>query len=486
MFARLRTVNARIAFAALIVSTLLGGCATSGRPETATNTPQAGSSEQFTRLGDRARDRGDLALAASFYRQAYDAQPENVGPLVSLGHVLLEMRAPDKAEEAFQAALLREPRNFEALRGLGNARIEQHNAQQAIPPLEQAMAVAANDFRVLNALGVAYDMTGNHIEAQKHYQSGCRSRPTIPVSAPITACRWRFPAATRRRSKPSSRSPRPLGRRRSSGRPSPLCMVSRAISTEAERIARLDLDEGSVQTNLKRYAAIREAGLTKASAGAPSATPAGNAAVETAPLEEQPQTKVSPQAQPAALTSTEPAVSEPVVITPTEPKAVSAKPTAEVGPARAKAVPLVAPVETEPVAAGSAATNSQADEAMATATSTLSASSSANGQQASAALVDEDAELTGGTAGAADPAPDWAGSARLLRESNRRRGWLARTLGDGARALRPAQAAGPGSGSGGGARPRLPPADRAVQLRGGALLCDRLHEKQIDCVLADF
>jgi len=36
--------------------------------------------------------------------------------------------------------------------------------------------------RVLNALGVAYDMTGNHIEAQKHYQSGLSIAPDNPFN----------------------------------------------------------------------------------------------------------------------------------------------------------------------------------------------------------------------------------------------------------------------------------------------------------------
>jgi hypothetical protein len=175
-----------------------------------------------------------------------------------------------------------------------------------------------------------------------------------------------------------------------------------------------------------------------------------------------------------------------VVITPTEPKAASAKPTAEVGPARAKAVPLVAPVETEPVAAGSAATNSQADEALATATSTLSASSSANGQQANAALVDEDAELTGGTAGVADPAHDWLVQlASYENQTDAEDGWreLSAMAPELFVQLKPlVQEADLGEELG-----------RVYRLRTGPFsfaearsLCNRLHEKQIDCVVADF
>ena len=120
MTARTTSGLRRGALAALLATALLGGCASAGH---APATAGAASPDGLMRLADKARDRGELAIAASFYRRAHDADPQRAKPLVSLGQVLMEMQHPEQASEAFSAALVIEPRNLEALRGLGNSKL---------------------------------------------------------------------------------------------------------------------------------------------------------------------------------------------------------------------------------------------------------------------------------------------------------------------------------------------------------------------------
>jgi len=212
--------------AALVLAALLGGCATNGQSSFGDG---AATPDGMVHMADKARERGELPVAASLYRKAHDENPQSIKPLVSLGQVLMEMRMPDQAAEAFSAALVLDTHNLEALRGLGNAKLALHQPEQAIAPLKQALSISANDFRVLNALGVAYDMSEDHVGALQYYKTGLKLAPDNSALRSNYRCRWRSQARRRTRSRPLRRWPMRRSRPRNSDRQWRSSMVSPAI-----------------------------------------------------------------------------------------------------------------------------------------------------------------------------------------------------------------------------------------------------------------
>jgi Flp pilus assembly protein TadD len=282
MTARMTSGFRRGALAALLGAALLGGCTSAREAPPVAGAP---SSDGLIRMGDKARDRGELPVAASLYRRAHDVDREQVRPLVSLGQVLTQMQRPDQAAEAFSAALVLEPSNLEALRGLGNARLALHQPAEAIPPLKQALAISSTDFRILNALGVAHDLTGDRPAAHQYYRTGLK---LAPDNAPIRsnyALSLALSGDTEEALEtmaPIAKAPHPTAQQRQT---MALVYGLAGQQTEAERLARMDLDEEAVTANMVRIAALRDESAPVAQApqpDAPKAVPV--AAVVTEPL----------------------------------------------------------------------------------------------------------------------------------------------------------------------------------------------------------
>ncbi|HVG81032.1 MAG TPA: tetratricopeptide repeat protein, partial [Methylomirabilota bacterium] len=290
MTARTTSGLRRGALAALLATALLAGCASAGHgPATA----GAASPNGLMRLADKARDRGELAIAASFYRKAYDADPQRADPLVSLGQVLMEMQRPDHASEAFSAALVIEPRNLEALRGLGNSKLALKEPEQAIPPLKQALAQSANDFRVHNALGVAYDLSGDRKGAHQYYRTGLK---LAPDNAPLRS-NYALSLALSGDAEEALDTIAPLAAAPNATpqqRQTVALVYGLAGDTEkSEQLARMDLDDASVQANMQQLAMLRGASVQMAAASEAAVRPQPVAAVVREPLP-QAQPKVEP------------------------------------------------------------------------------------------------------------------------------------------------------------------------------------------------
>jgi Flp pilus assembly protein TadD len=293
MTARIAFGFRRGALAAILTAALLGGCASAGQ----THVAGAPSPDGLMRMADKARDRGELPLAAALYRKSFDADPQRAKPLVSLGQVLTEMRVPDQAAEAFSAALVIEPRNVEALRGLGTAQLALHQPEQAIPPLKEALAVSANDFRVLNALGVAFDLTGDRRGAHQYYRTGLK---LAPDNAPLRS-NYALSLALAGDTEEAVETIAPLAAAPMS---SPQQRQTVALvyglagkQREAEQLARMDLDEAAVASNMQKIAALR--GDAAPAAGNPAIAAAEPQPVEAVLREPLPTAKA--EIEPVAL-----------------------------------------------------------------------------------------------------------------------------------------------------------------------------------------
>jgi len=148
-----------------------------GVPVASARTADQVQIQPILRVGHQARNRGDLATAAALYRRAHEMAPEQVEPLLHLGHTLKQAGFAAPAAQAFQAALAIEPDNTEAMRALGLALLQANQIQPALEQFYAALAIK-EDVRLYNAIGVAYDMAGDHYGAQTHYYVGLDVEPT--------------------------------------------------------------------------------------------------------------------------------------------------------------------------------------------------------------------------------------------------------------------------------------------------------------------
>lgn len=209
------------------------------------------------RVADVTRAKGEYATAAGLYNRAHELAPQDTAPLLALGDTLRRMGAPAAAAEAYRSALVIEPRNLEALRGLGAVLVEMNRPEQAIGPLEQALDIS-KDHRLYNALGVAYDMLGDHSAAQVYYREGLALAPNnlqIANNYGLSLALIGEHGAAIAMLERAAQDPAATARVRQN---LALAYGLAGDREAAERIAARDLDDASVAHNLSYYDLLRQ------------------------------------------------------------------------------------------------------------------------------------------------------------------------------------------------------------------------------------
>jgi Flp pilus assembly protein TadD len=121
------------------------------------------------RIAQEALNKGNLPMAASFLQRAHDTHPEAPEPLIALADIFKHTGQYEPLAKVQQVLIALQPNDPElaidyglSLLRLGHqtdARIQLHTA------LEKSDAP-----RIYNALGVTYDMDGDHRSAQAYYR----------------------------------------------------------------------------------------------------------------------------------------------------------------------------------------------------------------------------------------------------------------------------------------------------------------------------
>jgi len=150
------------------ISTIRGGVTVTGDKESRV--------AAIMRVAASTLASGDAATAAGLYRRAHDIEPSAVPPLLGLARAFTMLGANDDAVVAYKAVLDIDANNVEALRGMGGALLALDQPRQAITHLE-AVLDRVGDARTHNALGLAHDMLGEHKSAQACYRTGLTAEP---------------------------------------------------------------------------------------------------------------------------------------------------------------------------------------------------------------------------------------------------------------------------------------------------------------------
>src|SRR5579862_7491890 len=274
---RRRSFVPNIRFAPLHVALcalLLTGC-TIGGPEGAGDlagrqTPAALPSDTATAtvlsIAERVRATGDYGTAISFYRRAIDMDSHSVSAYIGLGETLVAAGYPNEAAEAFRAAQselqyeqaspARTAHEVAATRGLGLTLIALNQPAAAIEMLNKANAKSPSA-RVYGAIGIAEDLLGDADAADKAYKQGLVLAPddldlqnNYGLSQALHGD-FNGAVSTLRRVASDSKATK---RHRLN-----LAMVLGLAgrNDDAAQVARIDLDERSVHSNLAYYAELR-------------------------------------------------------------------------------------------------------------------------------------------------------------------------------------------------------------------------------------
>jgi Flp pilus assembly protein TadD len=210
------------------------------------------------KIGVTARANGDLETALSVLRRAAGmAPPGDPAPDVEIGGTLLEMGKPDEAIFAYNSALAHSPKDWPAQRGLAIAYMRTARPELAFGPLAGALVDGPKDPGLYVLLGVANDMAGRHPAAQGWYRQGLTLAPTDPALNIDLAMSYALsgsPAAGIDVLDPLAGAPQASASERQT---LALLYGLAGDRAAAARLARVDLDEASVEHNLAYIDSLR-------------------------------------------------------------------------------------------------------------------------------------------------------------------------------------------------------------------------------------
>jgi Flp pilus assembly protein TadD len=209
------------------------------------------------RIGAVARHAGDLANAVNLYRRAAQLAPRDPAPFAALGGVLLRMGRINQALLAYNSALARDPRNPAALQGQAEAFLRTGRPELAPAPLGKALALAPQNPKLLLLLGVAKDHMGRHWEAQQIYRRARLIAPADPALAVDLALSLALSGdydTAIAVLQPVATAPTGTAQERQT---LSLIYGLAGDQREAARLARIDLDEASVEHNLAYFETLR-------------------------------------------------------------------------------------------------------------------------------------------------------------------------------------------------------------------------------------
>ncbi|MFQ5954411.1 MAG: tetratricopeptide repeat protein, partial [Kiloniellales bacterium] len=216
----------------------------------------SGPAAALQRVGDRTRAGGDLVSAVTIYRRVADMAPLSPEPYLAMGDTLLALGAYNDAVMAYHDAISRGAK-VDAYRGLGNALIAQDQPALALTQFDEAIRRAAGDVRGYSGKGVALDMLGDYAAAQQVYRRALEIDPNNKTVLNNLALSLAFSGAHQEAIDlllPIALDPGATPRHRQN---LALAYGLAGDMTEAARIARMDLDEESVQKNLAYYQVLR-------------------------------------------------------------------------------------------------------------------------------------------------------------------------------------------------------------------------------------
>jgi tetratricopeptide (TPR) repeat protein len=128
-------------------------------------------------LGNNARDKGQVILAETLYREALDRAPRSPAALNNLGILYLNKGRVEEAHALFQRALESDPDYPDAQINLGISYWKKGEEEQAIAAFKKAKGNKKNRATANNNLGVIYQNRGDYSRALALFREAVREGP---------------------------------------------------------------------------------------------------------------------------------------------------------------------------------------------------------------------------------------------------------------------------------------------------------------------
>ena len=128
-------------------------------------------------LGNNARDRGQITLAETLYREALDRAPRSPAALNNLGLLYLNKGRVEEAHPLFQKSLESDPDYPDAQINLGISYWKKGEVEQAIAAFEKARKNKTTRATANNNLGVIYQGRGDLDRALALFRESVRESP---------------------------------------------------------------------------------------------------------------------------------------------------------------------------------------------------------------------------------------------------------------------------------------------------------------------
>ena len=310
----LKVLGRRLPLALAAVGLLLGGCASSGLEDLP---PPGGAHKigpsdvddqtaQLLRMAEGAKAGGEIGVAAGFYGQAHELNPENGEIALLFGDAVLAKGQPAAAAKAAAGVLEREPGSLAAAKLYAKAMLTTVRPKTVAPRLEPLLARHPDDVELINLLGVAHDLLGRHDDALKLYRHGLRIDP----ASVALRTNYGLSLALAGDTQGGIEVLQPLADGAdSSARIRQNLAIAHALAGDmaaAERIGRIDLGQEAVETNLAYFQALKD-GPAPSPAAAPLASAITRPQQQLLTVAKSPQpptvARRSPQPQPSMTTA---------------------------------------------------------------------------------------------------------------------------------------------------------------------------------------
>ena len=117
-----------------------------------------------------AEQRGDYAIANSYYQQLYRNNPDDPEILLAYVRNLRASGSTNRAIQLLQESLSAGSKSDTVLAELGRSQLAIDNLDGAISSLYEAIMAGNGEWQTFLSLGVAYDRQGDHLSAQRAYE----------------------------------------------------------------------------------------------------------------------------------------------------------------------------------------------------------------------------------------------------------------------------------------------------------------------------
>lgn len=208
------------------------------------------------RLASSTRSSGDPAAAVNMYQQAIALERGRPEAYALLGDTLIELEAYDQAAEVFEQSLKRDGDGLAARLGYARTLVALKRPEAAIPHYEAVLKSAEGNLQAHNGLGVAYDLSGQHQDAQKVYRDALAIAPDSMLLRNNLGLSMALAGDYRDAIELLQIVADEPGARAQNRQNLALAYGLAGDLAAAERISRLDLDEESVQSNLAYFASL--------------------------------------------------------------------------------------------------------------------------------------------------------------------------------------------------------------------------------------